>query len=250
MTTETKVKERGILFSGPMVRAIIEGRKTQTRRPMKPNPDDLFQARTRSLGFSGGHDGFGWYFCDYEYPEEGSTKWNCPYGQPGDRLWVRETFTIESTYEYPGENLPTDGRPIKKVPESYEAEDFAYEMIPRYRATEPETELYHEEDCRQCEDNGSCSKWKPSIHMPRWASRITLEITSVRVERIQDITELDAKAEGSSLCVAGIESSIGDEVRQIKTHRVGFVRSWNVIYPGAWSINEWVWVISFKVIKP
>lgn len=143
MTTETTVRERPILFSGPMVRAILEGRKTQTRRVLK-NPDDGVSTTIE--------DGSPLY-CDdggFWHPRP------CPYGQPGDRLWVREAH-----------QLSPDG--------------------PIYRATAREHGTY---------EPGGAGPWRPSIHMPRWASRITLEITDVRVERVQEITEDDAIAEG------------------------------------------------------
>lgn len=200
------IKERPILFSGPMVRAILEGRKTQTRRVIKPNPDNLFQSRTKSHGFGHGHDGVGWYFSDYEYAEEGTTKWNCPYGQPGDRLWVRETWTG--------------------------ADDPAHKHAVLYRA-----------------DGERAARWRSSIHMFRWASRITLEITNVRVERVRDISELDSVAEGMDLTPEFEKSKKGHPLAPYKTC---FAWRWNLHNEKrgfGWLYNPWVWVIEFKRVE-
>jgi hypothetical protein len=234
--------ERPILFNAEMVRAILEGRKTQTRRPIKCLPKNF----EKSLVGGKRHGGTQDYFCFYDgmYPEPGSVDIACPYGQPGDRLWVRETFTIESTHEWPGENLPTDGRPIKKMLNG--SEDEGSELFPHYRATEPDTELYHEDDCRKCEDNGSCSKWSPSIHMPRWASRILLEITNVRVERIQDMGTEDFKAEGYRID----PSDCFSDINTLNKIRRPFMNSWNKIYPSSWDRNDWVWVVEFRRVAP
>lgn len=205
----TAVKERPILFSGPMVRAILEGRKTQTRRVIKPQPVGKTDAQ----------------WIDYLAKK--------PY-RTGDRLWVRETFALESDYEFPDEKLiPTD-RPVKKesAPDEGEWHTWAH-----YKATDPIPELCCDSDrCAQCGDdgNGFGPHWRPSIHMPRWASRITLEITNVRVERIRDITDRDIRAEGYD----------GDFCNS------RFSDSWNEIYPGSWDRNDWVWVIEFKRVTP
>ncbi|MEQ1751860.1 MAG: hypothetical protein ABL974_20730, partial [Prosthecobacter sp.] len=156
------MKECPILFSGPMVRAILDGRKTQTRRIVKPQPSYLVESKCSTYATSlvdrhgdlyPGLAAFG------VYSEEEA--WPCPYGQPGDRLWVRETHR----YDGLDPNIAKQMRDPKTVQHRSDADD---EFV----------------------------KWLPSIHMPRWASRITLEIVSVRVERLQDITEADAIAEG------------------------------------------------------
>jgi hypothetical protein len=169
------MKERPILFSGPMVRAILEGRKTITRRVLKLQDYDggnCYETRDGILR---------------------DILSLCPYGIPGDRLWVRETWA-----------------------------DPCGKRIPVYRADE--ATAYQN------------VKWRPSIFMPRWASRITLEITRVRVERLQDITEKDAISEG-------VLSSDYD-----KTYRYAFSVLWDSIngpkYP--WSDNPWVWVIDLR----
>ena len=159
------MKERPILFSAPMVRAILDGSKTQTRRIIKPQP----HAGVRRSPFvgSGIEDGHG-------------RELRSAYGQTGDRLWVRETF------------CPVDDR------------ENGGELWCDYRAT-PRYEASHPAGWENEPDDPMALKWKPSIHMPRWVSRINLEITGVRVERLQDINGADAKAEGIQ----------PDEVRQM-----------------------------------
>lgn len=191
------MKERGMIFNGEMVRAILDGRKTQTRRIMKNQPAGDYPDTPALIRSVGG--GFQWYG---HYGESGI--FNCPFGAVGDRIWVRETWN-----KYGG--LLT-----------YRAD---YDWI---------EDMKKEMACHE-----SYPKWHPSIHMPRWASRITLEITGVRVERLNDISECDAKAEGAptECCV------IGDK------HFLGFRSLWKSIYGDeSWRSNPWVWVIEFKVV--
>lgn len=192
-------KDRPILFSAPMVRAILDGSKTQTRRVVKPLPLRL-SAGTFPLE------------TDIEGLMSPAMLARHPYGQPGDRLWVRETF---STHD-----LPPD--------EVY------------YRATIIEDGLTPQEACE--------TRWRPSIHMPRWASRITLEIKSVRIERLNDISEPAAIAEGvSSNCPVGYIPA-----HQASPHTYCFSQLWDSAYgQGAWAGNPFVWVIEFeKVTAP
>lgn len=190
------MKERPILFSGPMARAILDGTKTQTRRIVKPFPPEAVSSFYRPFatepnnwhGYGG--DAIRWY---------GS----CPYGQPGgDRLYVRETWAASHAYDH----LPPH-------------------LIPRsarihYAATEERGGLL----------------WRPSIHMPRWASRITLEITDVRVERLQDISEADSIAEG-----------VIHNPLLATNSRESFMHLWGRINgPRSWDANPWVWAITFK----
>lgn len=167
----------------------------------------------------------------------------CPYGQPGDRLWVRETFTIETNFNLdPCEPPFNDGRPVKWT--DSEAWGQYWEQC-HYKATDSAPDLVHEDDCRKCEDNGYCNSWKPSIHMPHWASRITLEITKVRVERVQEISEEDAKAEGIDL--KGFRSNT--EGIAGREHRIEFASLWDSINAErgfGWEKNPWVWIIEFK----
>jgi hypothetical protein len=205
-------KERPILFSAPMVRAIIAGKKTQTRRIVKPQP--------------------------------GFPAWNpfpmpCKYGMTGDTLWVRETFAIESnrgieleeTYAPPF----NDGRPIVRVNNP----DGRYWQQCHYRATDPQPSLWYPN-----KDDPYC-KWSPSIFMPRWASRITLQITDVRIECLQDISEEDAKAEGVER--GHLKTITGELLLHGGNYVCGFTNLWNEIQgKDAWAENPWVWVIEFR----
>lgn len=198
-------KEKPILFSGPMVRAILDGRKTQTRRIVKD------PARIGCLTGDCPHTNQS--DCIRDITVFGATQ--CPYGNEMDRLWVRETFAAPwgLDYKFPGG-----------------------ESGILYRADNP----------KKFPDDGT---WKPSIFMPRAASRITLEITAVRVERLQDISEQDAIAEGISNI--GPCRSVGWQdysggpgfMRPIKSYK----SLWESINgKGSWAANPWVWVIEFK----
>ncbi len=194
--------ERPILFSAEMVRAILDGRKTQTRWVIKPQPTGAtsWLPHMEASGF---------------YPNKIGAEPErlvCKYGAPGDLLWVRETWARHASgVDY--------------------AADFAAVSRPQ------------------------AGPWRPSIHMPRWASRITLEVKSVRVERLQDISEDDARAEGAP---ADWEPGVARALMQavmptacFSPHLTGFARLWNHIHgPGAWDANPWVWAISFERVKP
>lgn len=200
------MKERPIIFNGEMVKAIIENRKMQTRRIIKPQP--LPRAGAPKA----------WHDSDYFMQL-------CPYGVPGDRLWVRERWAIEDCGNWVrlSKEIWCDGWPIDMI---------------KYPATDAPPAKYK---------NKSPYWWnkRPSISMPRWASRITLEIVSVRVERLQDITENDAEKEGSP------DDGYWDATQgvHITDYRRGFMKLWNSIYgPDAWAANPWVWVIEFKRI--
>lgn len=198
------MKERPILFQGAMVRAILAGTKTQTRRAVKPQfasdaePQEMC-ATTPEGWQTAGHSGRWW--CAAEGDDQKAVR--CPYGQPGDRLWVREAF-IHEPADYCWEaSVSIPSRPASTV----------------YRADFPQS--------RPGEG------WKPSIHMPRKLSRITLEITAVRVERLQDISEADALAEG---CV-------------MRPARHCYEALWESINgAGSWDANPWVWVVEFKKV--
>ena len=201
--------ERPIPFKGEMVRAILDGRKTQTRRVMKvqPWPDSLVTVEhyhptviNRHGDMQPGKEIFGAHWDDGEFGLR------CPYGPPGDTLWVRETWA------------PLPGCVVLNV---------AF-----YRADTIATP----EDVR----------WRPSIRMPRWASRITLRITDIRVERLQSVSHEDCEAEG---CPGGHGSIPGYPYSA--TPREHFQTLWNKINgPDAWDENPWVWVISFESVKP
>jgi hypothetical protein len=221
-----ETKERPILFSAPMVRAILDGRKTQTRRVVTPQPASPAVMGRWSNGelrklFDKAH-------CIWPADAVDESTGNrpdhyavCPYGITGDRLWVRETFG-----------------PVKQIGIIATISEATYVCFPdgsqKFRSGEyapwnkPVTGSYPEG-----------WRWRPSIHMPRWASRIDLEITSVRVERLQEITEADAIAEGAQC--AGVPASL--------TNRGAFAKLWESINgPESWAANPWVWVIEFKPV--
>lgn len=225
------MKERPILFSTDMVQAILEGRKTQTRRVIKFPKWMQVDTAIEDIGHIWVKDQL-----DFKL---------CPYGLVGDRLWVRETFVLESDLEYVGDTkLPTD-RPINTIPD--DGEWGKYHLIPHYRATEPEPNIVSEDQ----EDFDDRTRWTPSIFMPRWASRITLEITDIRVGKLQDITEEDAINEGV-LSEKGIKDWEAYPLSfATKTSpKDEYQRLWNSIngkkYP--WDSNPWIWVITFKKV--
>lgn len=231
-------KEKPILFQAEMVRAILDGRKTQTRRVLKKIPETH-----EFCGFvvDGPKDILGkCHFSDTpkECVHYNSLYEKCPF-EIGMELWVRETFALENTLEYHGDHeVVKDGRPIKQCDNGVDD----YLLIPRYRATEPDVLLMHD---KWDEHDPKTQKtiWKPSIFMPRWASRIQLLITDIRVERLQDISEEDAKSEG-------VDDNIeyyGDNPTSYNL----FKSLWSQINrKESWDANPWVWIIEFERIKP
>ena len=241
------MKERPILFSGPMVRALLDGSKTQTRRVVKAQPPmDCGFVETafynpividRNGDEQPGPEIFG------AYSEDGSWGCKCPYGAPGDRLWVRESGVISKlrgTLDRPGlfrHDVPTTPTIGDYWVEETRAAGASYNV-----SGCPRSSALLSYGAKAC----------PSIHMPRWASRITLEVTGVRVERLQDISEDDAKAEGARLYAAANELSHGgwshDEWHVHASAKESFIRLWNgLAAPGSdWNANPWVWVVEFK----
>lgn len=227
MTTATK--EHPILFSGPMVQAILDGRKTVTRRVVKPQPeddiDDLHGGEFRDrapydleCNETGLVYGYG-FECEDQV-------WKCPYGRPGDRLWVREAW-----------RLTCDTDAVCCV--AYRADGAALHYLCDNGGEGDPTELAGPAGELWDVDE---AKWKTSIHMPRWASRITLEVKSVRVERLQEITEAEAKAEGiTKAIVAGIAPGT--------FYRAGFAQLWDNLSADrgySWESNPWVWRVEFS----
>jgi hypothetical protein len=193
------MKERPILMSAPMVRALLDGTKTQTRRVVKG-------------------EALQWLVRDKFAPAFVADPANylCPYGQPGDRLWVRETFSGPWCME------AQDG--IAAAPPSKWGE---FSRIWYWADGEP--------------TQGDWTRPRPSIHMPRWASRITLEVTGVRVERLNDITRGEAMAEGCPFP----NMKFGPDPRE------WFADLWSSINgEGNWDLNPWVWVVEFRRVAP
>lgn len=217
------MKERPILFRSPMVRAILASTKTQTRRLIKPvGKDGGFVLKDYGDGpwpyrSEDGERGF--YVDRHGYDIE--ERIACPYGQPGDRLWVREAWA----------NVEVDGARVVYRADADDDGSVPY-LCPGSGGFGGGV------------SNVTPSRWRPSIHMPRWASRITLEVTDVRVERLQDISEADAIAEGAEPLLVPPDGGSTPHVE-------GFRSLWESINgPGSWDANPWVWVITFRRITP
>jgi hypothetical protein len=236
------MKERPILFSAPMVRALLEGRKTQTRRLLKPQPPsfaavvDPYNGDTRAFTawtadnrmILTGDDG-------EVVGNQGKDRahWSSPYGVVGDRLWVREAHAFTTGI---------DNAPLGSV---------------RFRADEGSEAWAADRLDRQTNRR---SPWRPSIHMPRWASRITLEVKDVRVERLNAISEEDAEAEGVTVHV-GVVDGDGEVIGlrpafvpwPLEGHgaRQAYASLWDDINgAGSWAASPWVWVVEFRVVTP
>lgn len=209
LTNERSIRERPILMNASMVRATVAGTKTQTRRALKLQPP----AATLS-------------FCTHHHPDPRPHHWAfdgasllnfavpCPYGGPGDRLWVRETFARIDGQTQPW--IETD-----------------------YRAT-------YQHGNRLGDTLGIKKRWTPAIHMPRHASRILLEVTDVRIERLRDITEADALAEGIIRAFDGFGLPDGSHYHNTDP-RLSFLSLWEAINgEGSVMANPWVWAVSFR----
>ena len=208
------MKERGMIFNSEMVRAILDGRKTQTRRIMKVQPESN-QLGLLLITDSTKHSDIG----KYHWAESNATGnhvrsklFSCPFGAVGDRIWVRETWA------------------------RYNIDQNSHDIA--YRATTPED--WPEE-----------GRWRPSIHMPRWASRILLEITDVRVERLNSIHDVDAMREGIQNLTTCSHADFGIPGVVNAQHPVrAFQLLWESIYGAdSWRANQWVWVIEFKRVE-
>lgn len=214
------VKERPILFSGEMVRAILDGTKTATRRVVKgPNADIVNSYELR--GMQDFPDGTRRAVFDHHTEEPFSVR--CPYGNPGDRVWIRETWRVVSAAEG----------------------DIGYRATESYQRflSEGDREWWKRWEAKSWGKAGAV--WCPAIYMPRWASRLSREIVSTRVERLHSITEADAKAEG-------VEAVNGHEERGAwygrgPSHREGFAQVWwDINGRESLAANPYVWVITFR----
>ncbi|PBP44229.1 hypothetical protein [Pseudomonas syringae] len=242
----TQAKERPILFSAPMVRAILDGRKTVTRRAVKAN-------KAHADGFMMLDHGSGWWpynaFGDFSSDHEGMEyPIACPYGKPGDRLWVRETWSDVNLQGAPGIAYRADGD-VRDLMEdaSFLDEDGAFNY------DDPRSEPYQFACWSEDLLGGKEGRWRPSIHIPRWASRILLEITAVRVERLQDISEDQARAEGVRLYTDHAELGEWWHVDGIETYSADPRKSFELLWTcvgGDWNANPWVWAVEFKRVTP
>jgi hypothetical protein len=233
----SSVKERPILFGGPMVRALLAGSKTQTRRAVK-SPTGYFQVNSTLDGQVVGVE-------VVDTDENYVRGLLCPYGQPGDRLWVRETFYA---FGYWQKRLKED----KPAETEWHFVDLTQVQEYSYRFEKPSENVG-----KRRSDGGKPQWWKrPSIFMPRAASRLLLEITAVRVERVQAISEADAVAEGVEVVDGILEDSPGfrNYMMPGEENAFGFPRNsfgslWRSINgTESWAANPWVWVVEFKVI--
>lgn len=220
--------DRPILFSGPMVRALLAGRKTQTRRVVKldvpVDADEVFFWSGEELRRKGWRNVSEPGLWARKNGRDGYIEFigRCPYGVPGDRLWVKETWALHERFTdvarvvYAGSQGQSWSEMHRDVP--------AETAITRY-APKPFQEGF-----------------RPSIHMPRWASRLTLEITEVRVERLQEISEGDAVAEGTQ------EPSLVPLIGACWSERDAYAKLWEKINgPGSWDANPWAWAVTFEV---
>lgn len=209
----SEIKERPILFSGAIVRAILSGQQTVTRRACKPQPSA--HAHTTSAE---GNPMSAWW-------ETGKDINHCPYGLPGERLWVRESLRLDPEY---GHYYAAGGRHGETVYLCSLFDDEDKQTGPSYDGLLPERSV-------------------PSIHLHRRYSRILLEITAVRVERLQDITRSDIRAEGL-VCPPELRSDdISPNYRD--WYPAAFRELWNST-GGDWDANPWVWVVEFKRVTP
>ncbi|WP_312708644.1 hypothetical protein [Stenotrophomonas sp.] len=252
-------RERPILFNGAMVRAILAGQKTQTRRAITPQPyidrgnfcwngSNYGQTTTgvplaRSLAS--------------QIPSARTGRVLCPFGKIGDRLWVRESFRI-------GEDLGEDWEDGMDVGDRFpiyqaDGEHGSYSVVPQdWEPPRNASEVHNSE--------GTAEHWRsfgpiPSIHMPRWACRLALEITDVRVERLQAMPEADWEAEGISFCMEDPSTAAGHAFNEAEHYAIAGVsmrgtpedhgmRAQFAEQGLDWDSNPWVWVIEFKQVTP
>lgn len=218
------MRERGIIFNAEMVRAILDGRKTQTRRVMQFQPESPSHG-IRFITEAKSSADIGKYFWSESNAlgnRARSKLFTCPFGQPGDRLWVRETWSEDFANYYPNDRV------------WYAANDDRrrdIEIVDGVRGIySPESDVHVP------------FRWRPSIHMPRWASRITLEITGVRVERLCDISDEEAGKEG----YPANPYPFGGRMDKW----LWFRQLWDSIYPNqSFKHNPWVWVVEFKRVE-
>ncbi|WP_422505919.1 hypothetical protein [Stenotrophomonas sp. GZD-301] len=233
------MRERPILFNGDMVRAILAGQKTQTRRVVKPQPPTPEDVRALA--------GIDYCWLPPSWPgaqhhRVGGPVWAvrklmgqepeivCPFGQPGDRLWLRETWrpsVIHSCCE--------DACDCDSVGITYAADG---QWVPFTSQAGPDDDWIL--------PDAAARGYVPSIHMPRWACRLVLEITAVRVERLQAISEADALAEGIE--EIGGRFTFNGGMHESLTPQISFQTLWDST-GGQWAANPWVWVIEFKAVK-
>lgn len=208
------MKESPIIFSGEMVRAILDGRKTQMRRPVKwPVRSKSDGVKRRIFGFEDIEE----IKTILKDPQKSLLRIVCPFGQVGDRLWVRESWCPQGDEQ---------GRVIEG--KAWYKADGEYIVV-----------LDDDGSMKQNKNGTEASPWKPSIQMPRWASRITLEITDIRIQRVQELSYNDCLSEGV------------DHKDDKKPCQMCFQTLWDSLYAKkgfGWPVNPWVWAITFRTI--
>ena len=225
------MSDHPILFRGEMVRAILDGRKTMTRRVLTPP-------------------------APWDYGDDGiDIQWavgniRCPYGKPGDRLWVRETWRVGTWDETAGMicvDYKADGHARKEWLQVKDEEQFErlwVQSTDDVLAAGLET---GENDEYHWEPGKGPTRWRPSIFMPRWAARLTPEVVSVRAERVQDISDEDIVKEG----VGRYTFACGAASDNPPDHRWAFIKLWDSINAKrghGWHVNDWVWVVEFGML--
>lgn len=221
------MRERPILFSAPMVRAILDGRKTQTRRIVKPAP--VSNPREPLISFNHGVPEYSFGLDDRD--ARGLRWWRCPYGVPGDVLWVRETWGVGN----------------RPCPHNGWVDGIEY----RADCVDDCAPPLHDIIPADVEADSIRAGWRPLIHMPRWASRIALRVTDVRIERLNDISAEDADAEGFG---GDYPHRVMPDVFPYREDGWGhlslpecYARLWEHINgPSSWDANPWIWVVSFE----
>lgn len=240
------MKERGMIFNGEMVRAILDGRKTQTRRIMKVQPKPS-KSRPGDFWFSSKKLESMVHVSDLAPGNSPIADYHlfiqehcCPFGAVGDRIWVREAYRFPASLDDVsptgvGEMAVATGYRKPWAPTFYE---FTGTFSDGWKGFETPPKV------------SNAGKLRPSIHMPRWASRILLEITDVRVERLNAISQEDAQAEGMELTGWRPTYSDPDSGGEVMTPYDNFAELWSSIYGAEnWQANPWVWVIEFKRVE-
>lgn len=216
-----QIKERGIIFNGEMVRAILDGSKTQTRRVVKLQPESNQHGIciVTESGIKSEEGKFFWSEFNATGHKSRSPLFSCPFGKVGDRLWIRETWSMSECFD---DCKPSELSPILDI--NYLEDGFKGD-----------------------------GKARPSSQMPRWASRITLEITDIRVERLRAISESDAVKEGvppAGDLLPNYPDTYLTPKGDFATAKVAFQRLWELIYgQDSWQSNPFVWVVEFKRVE-
>ncbi|AMH06499.2 hypothetical protein AL509_21550 [Achromobacter xylosoxidans] len=233
------MRERPVLFNGAMVQAVLAGTKTQTRRAKaleyfsqpENDPDGWWCARVS--------DGVA-YMVYKQSPHERAVQ--CPFGQPGDRLWVREAWrSVVDLDQHSGSHIADlcldAGYSVPWAPIQYEADGARRDW--KHTSTPPH------------DGPPQPGRYRHGRFMPRWACRLVLEITGVRVERLQDISEADAQGEGCAPAWLDADDNQTVHAHRQPTYRQGFARLWREINgPSSWEANPWVWVVEFRRLPP